>query len=148
MTDVRRRITGDGSIAGVNIVPVIDLCLVLLVILLIISPMLDKAPIEVALPKARAAEEQETSIAVTLAPDGRLAVNDRMVDDQAQLGEYLKRVVAKDQGPNVLVIIRSDESVSYGALTALIKVVTGAGFNNIAVGTEQVREEKNKGGRP
>ncbi len=129
MNDVRRRITGDSSIAGVNIVPVIDLCLVLLVILLIISPLLDKSPLDVAL---------------TLAPDGRMSVNDRMVEDKEQLGEYLARVVARDQGYNVLVIIRSDESVSYGALTGLIKVITQAGFNNIAVGTEQITEKGEK----
>ena len=49
--DVRRRITSDGAIAGVNIVPVIDLCLVLLVVLVLscfhfLSSLIDSAKLE------------------------------------------------------------------------------------------------------
>jgi biopolymer transport protein ExbD len=62
MSDVRRRITSDGAIAGVNIVPVIDLCLVLLVIFLILSPMMDKAPVEVTLPKAHVSKKNRKTI--------------------------------------------------------------------------------------
>ena len=57
----------DAPVTGVNIVPVIDLCLVLLVVLLIISPMLDKPPVEVALPRAETKEEKENNITVTVA---------------------------------------------------------------------------------
>jgi|GEM_PF-1063441 len=138
--DVRRKITGDGAISGVNIVPVIDLCLVLLVILLILSPMLDKSPLEVVLPKAQTAEEKQNNVAITITAEGLMAVNDRLVRDKEHLATYLKNVVAVSQGTDVLVVLRSDEKMTYRRLTELIKVVTGAGFLNIAVGTEKKKE--------
>ena len=138
--DVRRRITGEGAIAGVNIVPVIDLCLVLLVILLIVSPMLDKSPVEVELPQARTAEETGNSLAITIGSDGRLAIKDGILETPEQLGLYLKKVVAKDQGFSALIIIRSDKDLPYGELTDLIKVIKEAGFNNLALGTKQIKD--------
>jgi biopolymer transport protein ExbD len=135
MEDARRRITTDSPIAGVNIVPVIDLCLVLLVILLIISPLLDKPPVEVTLPKARTVEQKENNIAVTVAPDGRVAVNSDRVE-RGNLKGFVKALL-KEQGADTLVILRSDENDTYANLTELIREIKDAGATNIAIGTQE-----------
>ncbi len=138
MSDVRRRMTADGSISGVNIVPVIDLCLVLLVILLILSPMMDKAPVEVTLPKAHISkEEQENNISITVDPEGRLAVNTTPVD-MTSLGAEIRRQL-KTRNPDVFVIIRADEKVKYGGLTDLIKIAKEAGARYVALGTREIK---------
>ncbi len=141
MNDVRRRVTSDGAIAGVNIVPVIDLCLVLLVILLIISPMLEKAPLEVQLPKARSTEEKQKSISITVSPDGRVALDNALLDP-AELPK-LMRLRLKQEGNETLVVIRSDENVSYGELTKVLAIVKEAGARNVAIGTQQIKENGN-----
>ncbi len=138
MSDVRRRITSDGAIAGVNIVPVIDLCLVLLVILLILSPMMDKAPVEVKLPKAHVSkEDQENNISVTVDPDGNLAVNTTKVD-MTSLGAEIRRQL-RTRNPGVFVIIRADEKVKYGGLTDLLKIAKEAGAQYVALGTREMK---------
>ncbi|MBL0350573.1 MAG: biopolymer transporter ExbD [Elusimicrobia bacterium] len=137
--DVRRRITGDGAIAGINIVPVIDLCLVLLVILLIISPLLEKVPVEVNLPKAHAHEEKENSLSVTISPDGKIALNTDLVERKDLTASV--RALLRLQGENVLVIVRSDENVSYGDLTDVLKEIKDAGAKNIAVGTQLIQDK-------
>jgi biopolymer transport protein ExbD len=135
----RLRTVEDAPIAGVNIVPVIDLCLVLLVILLIISPILDKPGIDVNLPKARTTEEKENNIAISLAPDGRIAVNSDVVP-RKDLVKIL-RVLLLEQGEDVLVVIRADREVQYRALTELLKDVKSSGAKRISLGTDRVKEE-------
>lgn len=134
-----QRAFNDSPIAGVNIVPVIDLCLVLLVILLIISPLLDKPPVEVNLPHAQTEEEKENNIALTVAPDGRIALNTDLVKKE-ELQKYLSLLI-REQGEDVLVIIRADKDVSYGELTDLLKIAKSAGAQKISLGTEQKKEK-------
>jgi biopolymer transport protein ExbD len=143
MNDVRRRITGDGAISGVNIVPVIDLCLVLLVILLILSPMMDDAPVEVTLPKARVSkEDQENNITLTVDPAGNMAVNTTSVT-LTDLGAEIRRQL-RTRDPNVVVVIRADERVKYGGLTDLMKIAKEAGAQYVALGTRDINEESKK----
>ncbi len=137
MSNERRKNLGDSAISGVNIVPVIDLCLVLLVILLVVSPMLEKPPVEVKLPEAQTKSEKENNISVTVAPDGRLAVNTDLVE-RAKLGNVL-RVLLLEQGTDTVVIIRADKEVLYGELTDLLKIVKDAGALRISLGTIQTK---------
>src|SRR5258708_20266736 len=68
------------SLAGVNIIPVIDVSLVLLIILLATSPILNLPGFEVKLPKALTAESKERNISISLSLKGDLAVNEARVD--------------------------------------------------------------------
>jgi biopolymer transport protein ExbD len=125
----------DGAIAGVNIVPVIDLCLVLLVILLIISPLLDQPPVEVKLPLAKTTEEKENNIAITVDPSGKIALNTDVVTRE-ELPKTLSLLI-REQGDDVMVILRADKDVEYGTLTELLKIAKTAGAKKISLGTEQ-----------
>ncbi len=125
-------------IAGINIVPVIDLCLVLLVILLILSPLLDTPPLEVKLPEAQTKEEKENNISVTVAPDGKMALNSENIAP-VDLPTLLPHLLL-EQGEETPVVIRADRNVTYGRLTELLKVVKTAGAKRISLGTEQPKE--------
>lgn len=129
------RMVQDSAISGVNIVPVIDLCLVLLVILLVVSPMMEKPPVEVQLPKAQTKEEKENNIALTVAPDGRMAVNTEEVAKDRLAG--VLRALLAEQGEDTVLIIRADKDVLYGELTDLMKIVKESGARRISLGTEQ-----------
>jgi len=134
------RLFEDASISGVNIVPVIDLCLVLLVILLIISPMLDNPPLKVQLPQAKTKEEKENNIAVTVTPDGKYALNSDMVEKE-NLPKFLG-ILLKEQGEDTAVVIRSDKEVQYGQLTELLKVIKTAGAKKISLGTDKPKDDQ------
>lgn len=142
MADVRRRITSEGGIAGVNIVPVIDLCLVLLVVLLIISPLLSTPPVKVDLPEALKDEKSErATISVSLDTEGRIAVNEKRVESREILGRYLQGVAAKEQLNQPIVVLRTDRNLSYGEVTEIIAVLKEAGFDDIALATQPLREK-------
>jgi len=135
---ILRRGFSDNAISGVNIVPVIDLCLVLLIILMVVSPMLDHPPVEVKLPQAKTAEEKDNNIALTVAPDGRMALNAEEVS-KGDLPKLLNLLI-REQGEGILVIIRADKDVKYGVLTDLLKTVKTAGAKRISLGTDKGKE--------
>ncbi len=125
----------DEPISGVNIVPVIDLCLVLLIIMMVTSPLLDTADLPVKLPQASTIETKEKNIAVTFAPDGRLAVNTTIVENESQFRTALRKALAGD--PDILVILRVDRGAAYVTLTDLIERCKNSGARNVSIGTEQ-----------
>ena len=124
------------TIAGVNIVPVIDLCLVLLIILMVTSPLLETADLPVKLPKAATIESKDRNIAVTVAPDGRVAINTDIVEVDNFI-PALQKLLRED--PDILVILRVDKTASYASLTNLIADCKKAGASNISIGTEQTK---------
>jgi biopolymer transport protein ExbD len=127
-------ITEEPAIAGVNIVPVIDLCLVLLIILMVTSPLLQTADLPVKLPQAITIESKERNVAVTASLDGRLAINTDIVEDNRFVSE-LQKFLAKD--PDIMVIVRIDKGAPYAQLTDLIARCKAAGARKISIGTEQ-----------
>ena len=122
------------TISGVNIVPVIDLCLVLLIVLMVTSPLLDTADLKVSLPQAATIESKERNISVTYSPDGQIAVNTEIIPAEqlvSKLQEMLK------SAPDTMVILRVDKTVPYSKLTDLIAECKHAGATSISIGTEQ-----------
>src|SRR5438132_7681018 len=99
------------SLSGVNIIPVIDVSLVLLIILLATSPILNLPGFEVKLPKAVTAESKERNISVSLSVKGELAVNEGRVTLDSLVPALQKQLADKK---NFLVIIRADQGVAYG----------------------------------
>lgn len=127
------------TISGVNVVPVIDLCLVLLIVLMVTSPMLDTADLPVKLPKALTIESKERNISVTYASDGRLAINSDIVAND-QFESALRKKIKEE--PDVLVILRIDKAAPYSLLTDLISRCKAIGVTNISIGTEQEKVNK------
>ena len=134
------RLFEEAAIAGINIVPVIDLCLVLLVILLILSPLMDVPNLKVELPQAKTREEKENNISITVTPDGKMALNTETIES-AELPKLLPLLLL-EQGDETPVVIRADKDVTYGDLTGLLKIVKTAGAKRISLGTEQPKEAK------
>jgi biopolymer transport protein ExbD len=127
------------DISGVNIVPVIDLCLVLLIILMVTSPLLETPDLTVKLPKARTIESKDRNISITYAPDGRIAINSEIVLDE-DFVPMLRKKLAED--PEILVILRVDKEAPYINLTEIMARCKKAGAQNVSIGTEQEKIER------
>src|SRR4051812_34172431 len=97
-------------LAGVNIIPVIDVSLVLLIILLATSPILNLPGFEVKLPKAVTAESKEKNITISVSMKGQLAMNEKDVTLDT-LGPAIQKELADKK--DFLVIVRADEGVQY-----------------------------------
>jgi biopolymer transport protein TolR len=126
-------------ITKVNVTPIIDVALVLVIILIVTAPMLSAADLPVELPEARTREaENQANISVTLARDGALAVDDRLVTP-LELGPAIAARLA-DEGADVLVVVRADAEAPYARVRAVLDEARGAGARRLAIATRQKME--------
>ncbi len=123
-------------LSGVNIIPVIDVSLVLLIILLATSPILNLPGFEVKLPKAVTAESKEKNISVSVGLKGQLAVNEAQVNMDT-LTAALQKELRDPAKKNILVIIRADQGVQYGQVEQVMELTKKAGASRIAIATQQ-----------
>jgi biopolymer transport protein TolR len=122
--------------ADINMTPMIDVMLVLLIIFMVAAPMLTTG-MDVSLPEARTGKNLETQApVVTLAGDGRYQFEGNTLTGPQLRAELQKRALgqAKAQG----VIVRGDQHVSYGKVVALMDLIREAGFTNVGLSSQQV----------
>ena len=140
---MRRTVTPSQEIiAKVNVVPIIDVSLVLVIILLVTAPLLTVADLPVDLPQARTREaEDERNVSVTLGSNGTLALDDKAVARET-LRAALAARLSQPGNEGVLVVVRADSGAPYGTVRGLLEDVKAAGATHIAIATRQRVEEK------
>ena len=133
----RRPSVADGLITKINVTPIIDVALVLVIILLVTAPMMSVADLPVDLPQARTREaEDERNVSVTRAADGQLAVDDQRVAAET-LRAALAAKLADAGNQDVLVVVRADSGTPYGEIRRLLAEARAAGAKRLAVATRQ-----------
>lgn len=120
-----------GLITDINVTPLVDIMLVLLIIFMLTANLIAKQAIEVDLPKAaQAGAVQPKTLAVTLTRDGAIYLNGRATTP-AELRLEIKAAVAKD--PKALVLISGDKNVSHGRVVWLLDTVKALGVTSFAI---------------
>ena len=121
------------SLAEINITPLVDVVLVLLVIFMITAPVLQSG-IEVAVPKTKTVKEiTEQRTVLTIDRDQQVFLGDKAVNvhDLPQL--------LRQSGPDPtkkVIYLRADERVPFGAFASLMDAVKQAGITNISIVTQ------------
>ena len=115
--------------SDINMTPLIDVMLVLLVIFMIAAPLMTSS-LKMDLPKVAAARNDDggAALALGITADGRLHVGDAVVTHD-ELVATLKRTAARQPQPDVM--LRADQSVPYGRVAELIGLVQDAGLTHI-----------------
>ena len=121
------------SLADINITPLVDVVLVLLVIFMITAPVLQSG-IEVAVPKTRTVREiTEQRLVVTIDRDSGIFLGDTPVN----IHELPARLRQGNTDPSKQVIyLRADERVPFGAFATVMDAVKQAGISNISIVTQ------------
>lgn len=120
-----------GLITDINVTPLVDIMLVLLIIFMLTAHLIAKQAIEVQLPKAsQSATAAPTTVAVTLTREGRLYLNGLEVSP-AELREAVKAAIAKD--PKTQAIIAGDKQVSHGRVVWVLDLVKSLGVTSFAI---------------
>lgn len=131
----RRAVPVPEGITKVNVTPIIDVALVLVIILMITAPMIAVSNVDVKLPVAQTRNiEGHDRVSVTLGAKGELAVDDKNITLpvlQSTLASHLA------DHKDAIVVIRADESVAYTAVRQIVEAARAAGAARIAVGTMQ-----------
>ena len=135
---MRHRVIGEmDMITKINVTPIIDVALVLVIILLVTAPLLSVADLPVDLPQARTREaEDERNVSITLSSTGRLAVDETVVSPEG-LGTFLRGKLLERDNKDVLVVVRADSGAPYEAVRRLLSEAKAAGATRIAIATRQ-----------
>ena len=134
---MRRRAAEPDLITRINVTPIIDVALVLVIILLVTAPMLSVADLPVDLPQAHTREaEDERNVSITRAADGSLAVDETRVSRET-LRAALGARLARAGNDNVLVVVRADSGTPYVEVRRLLEDARAAGAKRLAVATRQ-----------
>jgi biopolymer transport protein TolR len=117
--------------ADINVTPMVDVMLVLLVVFMITAPMLATG-VAVTLPKTRAEQlpsEKERPLVVTIDKDGKTYVG--LEDTPVELRELSPMLKALAEGNmEKRVYVRADQAVPYGAVVTVLALLQNAGFTN------------------
>jgi len=134
------RTSGPTPMSDINMTPLIDVMLVLLVIFMITAPLMTSS-LKLDLPKTDAAQPNDAPqfISVALDPQGQLFFGEDAVDPAA----FAARVAdAARKNPRTEVQLRADKGVPYGRVAEVIGVVQKAGLSRIGFVTEPAASAK------
>ena len=130
------RTSGPTPMSDINMTPLIDVMLVLLVIFMITAPLMSSS-LRLDLPKSDAAQPNDAPqfVSVALDPQGKLYFGEEVVDAAA----FESRIAdAARKNPRTEVQLRADKGVPYGRVAEVIGVVQKAGLSRIGFVTEPV----------
>jgi len=134
---MKSRVHRPELITKVNVTPIIDVALVLVIILLVTAPMMSMTKMPVDLPQARTREaEDQRNVSITIGAGGRLAVDDAEVGPE-RLESVLARRLAEPGNRNVLVVVRADTSVPFATIRRTLQHARDAGAQRLALATRQ-----------
>ncbi len=131
----RRRRARRGAMAEINVTPLVDVMLVLLIIFMVTAPLLTAGvPIELPDSRANALPQQPKEIAITMTADGRTYL-DRDAVAPGELADRLASLAPADGAKPPLVTLRADRALAYGEVVEVMGELNHAGFNSISLVT-------------
>jgi biopolymer transport protein TolR len=130
----------------INVTPLVDVCLVLLIIFMVVTPMLQQG-VDVLLPAGPHSEKkpgEQTDLIISVKADGTVFVGQNWIPDK-NLETYLRAEYQKD--PARTVMLKADKRINFGRIRTVMKAANEAEFTRVAILTEnqQAGSEMAKG---
>jgi biopolymer transport protein ExbD len=125
-----------GEVKGdINVTPLVDVCLVLLIIFMVVTPMLQSG-VDVLLPQGPHAQKkagQQSDLIVSIKADGTVFVGQNWIPDK-DLPTYLRSEHQKD--PSRAVMLKADKRINFGKVRLVMRAANDAEFTRVAILTE------------
>ena len=120
----------DGLISGINVTPLVDVTLVLLIIFMVTAKMIVSQGMPMDLPKAASGEEVQQIFSVELTADGKTVVDSKPVPSDESIQQLAKD--AKTKNKDLRAVIRADRKVEHGRVIHVLDLLKRAGVAKIA----------------
>ncbi len=124
--------------SDINVTPLVDVVLVLLIIFMVVTPLLDKM-LRVRVPDATEQEQQQpqdnTQVVVSVDPDGNIAINSDKIPDQQYVDRLAHIMSARAHGDR-LVFFTADDKAKYARLIVALDGARKAGAEILTMTTE------------
>ncbi|HLJ86336.1 MAG TPA: biopolymer transporter ExbD [Candidatus Angelobacter sp.] len=127
------------SLSEINVTPLVDVVLVLLIIFMVTAPVLQSG-IEVSVPKTQLVKQiSEERLVITITRNQNVYLGNEAVNIN-NIGDKIKEKIHDPQGQSVYV--RADENVAFGAFATVMSAIKGAGISNVSIVTEPIQTGK------
>lgn len=132
----RRRGRRSGVNADINVTPLVDVMLVLLIVFMVAAPLLSVGvPLELPKTDAKSLPSQQEPITISVDKDGTVFIQ----DDEILLDDLAPKLIAiSANGYEERIYLRADENSDYGAVMKVMARVNAAGFSNLGLVTDPV----------
>ena len=129
----RRRVA---PMAEINVTPMVDVMLVLLIIFMVSAPLLTVGvPLDLPQTQAKSLEQDKTPLQLSVDVRGKVFINDTEVA-MNELIPKLKAITAARGGLDERIFMRADKKADYGTVARVMGQLSGAGFKRLALVTE------------
>jgi biopolymer transport protein TolR len=134
-----------GPMADINVTPLVDVVLVLLIIFMVVTPMLSSG-VDVKLPKAKTAEEEQDmgqNLVIGVKGDGSMYVDKTLVTEDTLVAEL------RLQRKNRALVVKGDKAATYGQVRKVIDLIHDnvSGVDQMMLATEKIKDPKAEGGK-
>lgn len=126
----------DEVLSEINVVPLVDIILVVLIIFMVTAPMIMKPSINVNLPKAASGDKTEAKpqFNITMTSDNKILLNGNLTD-LTTLNQKATEEVKKN--PEVQAIIQADKNVPHGQVVAVMDAIKQGGVKKFAISVDK-----------
>src|SRR6201997_948899 len=125
-----------GIMAEINVPPMVDVMLVLLIIFMVSAPLLTVGvPLDLPQTQAKSLEQDKTPLQLSVDVKGRAFINDTEVA-MNELVPKLKAITDARGGLDERIFMRADKKADYGTVARVMGLLSGAGFKRLALVTE------------
>jgi len=129
------------ALADINITPLVDVILVLLIIFMVTAPVLQSG-IDVSVPKTRTVKQiTEERLVITINRDQRVFLGNDAININ-EMGSKLRQRIRDPR--NQMIFVRADENVPFGAFATVMDAVKQAGFSNVSIVTQPIEQNAGK----
>jgi biopolymer transport protein TolR len=126
----------------INVTPMVDVMLVLLVIFMVAAPLLTVGvPVDLPQTNAPTINEQKEPLAISIDAQGKLYIQESPVSDD----ELIPRLQAiTKNNPQADIYVRGDNAINYGRVLAVMGMVSAAGFSKVSLVANPMHDSKSK----
>ena len=129
-----------GIKSDINVTPLVDVVLVLLIIFMVVTPMLQRGK-DVRLPRAHQVEKDQDRpdpIIVSVTPDKRVYIEHDPYDDRSFQERLADELTQKPGRP---ILLKGDQSLAYGEVRRVMNLARKAGAKGISLGVEELKDK-------
>jgi biopolymer transport protein ExbD len=126
----------DEAITGINVTPLVDIVLVLLIIFMVTAKLIVSKSVPLDLPKAASGSDIQTVFSIVLAADGTTQVDSKPVQNDDAIFPLAKS--ARDKNPELRAVIKADSAVPHGRVIHVLDLLKQAQVAKIAFGVQPV----------